>query len=227
MDYRTFDLTLISANDLKKAFLFGKSDVYAVAYISGTAGNQMLRTPIDKNGGSNPTWNCPMKFTLDFAAILQNRLRLIVEINAVGMFGDKHLGEVHFKFMENCGSNSEQMFVSPRVISPSGKKKGYLNVTYRVGEKISGNSLETLTGYPSRMVVGSCPAYQPPVAEYAYLHQQQPGYGGYPLPPPPGYGGYPPQMGYGYPAGSSAAFTLSLYITCISLFVSMFILLYV
>ncbi|KAI3522381.1 hypothetical protein L1887_00119 [Cichorium endivia] len=219
MDYRTLDITLVSAKGIKKASLFGKSDVYAVAYISGTASYQKPRTLVDKDGGSNPTWNFPMKFTVDEAAGLQNRLTLVVEIKAVGIFSDKNLGEVRVPIKEllegvSTKGKTEQL-ASYQVRKPSGKPKGYLSLSYKFGEKFSGKAEDPVTAYPPGMAVGSSSAYAPPAGQYypppaagyppqtqagyAYQHQQQPGYGGYP-PPPPGYGGYPPQQGYGYPA---------------------------
>ncbi|KAK1417869.1 hypothetical protein QVD17_27003 [Tagetes erecta] len=68
---------------------------------------------------------------------------------------------------------------------------------------------------PPAVATGAYPppggAYYPPPAGYPNQQPQtayaygggyppQPGYSGYPPPPPPGYGGYPPQAGYGgYP----------------------------
>ncbi|CAI9272175.1 unnamed protein product [Lactuca saligna] len=218
MNYRTLDLTLISAKGIKKPSLTGKPDVYAVAYISGTTTitKQKLKTHVDKDGGSNPTWNFPMKFTVDEAAGLQNRLTLVVEIKAVGTFSDKNLGEVRVPVKELLQGSSTQQLVSYQVRKHSGKPNGFLSFSYKLGEKFSGKAEEPVMAYPPGMAVGSSAAYAPPYEAagryyqqapaatgypgYAYQHQQQPGYGGYPPPPPPGYGGYPPQQGYGYPA---------------------------
>ncbi|KAL7597108.1 hypothetical protein Lser_V15G27973 [Lactuca serriola] len=226
MEYRTLDLTLVSAKGIKKASLIGKPDVYAVVYISGARSNQKLRTPVDKDGGSDPTWNFPLSFTVDEAAGLQNRLTLVVKIKAVGIFSDKNLGEVRVPIKELLEGVSiegkTQQLVSYQVRTKSGKTKGFLSFSYKFGEKFSGKAEEPVTAYPPGMAVGSSSAYaqpygaaaaaggyyQPPATGYphqpqtgyAYQHQQQPGYGGYPPPPPPGYGGYPPQQGYGNPA---------------------------
>ncbi|KVH89871.1 protein SRC2-like [Cynara cardunculus var. scolymus] len=224
MDYRTLDLTIVSAKGLKKASLIGKMDVYAVASIFGTAGNvQKYKTPVDKDGGSDPTWNIPMKFTVDEAAGLQNRLTLVIEIKAVGMFGDKDVGEVHVpikELLEGVKAEGREMkFVSYQVRRPSGKPKGDLSFSYKFGENFSGKAAEEpVTAYPAGMAVGTSSSYPPAYAAaggyypppangyppqsqtgYAYQHQQQPGHAAYPPPPPPGYGGYPPQQGYGYP----------------------------
>ncbi|MFS7993067.1 hypothetical protein Hanom_Chr12g01089741 [Helianthus anomalus] len=66
MEYRTLDLTLVSAKRLTKA---GKLNVYAVASISDSIIGklQKFKTLIDKHGGSDATWNFPMKFTVNEA----------------------------------------------------------------------------------------------------------------------------------------------------------------
>ncbi|KAI3687313.1 hypothetical protein L1987_81008 [Smallanthus sonchifolius] len=215
MECRILDITLISAKGLKKASLIGKMDVYAVAYISGLGNSHELKTHVDKDGGSEPSWNYPMKFTVDEAAGLQNRLTLVVKIKHKGTFGGKEVGEVNVPIKEllegvTKEGKSEQL-VSYQVRTPSGKPKGDLKFSYKFGEKF----VEAVQAYPAPdgMAVGSSSGYQqrfgagggyyPPPAGYApqpqagYAYpQQQPGYG-YPPPPPPG--GYPPQPGYGYP----------------------------
>ncbi|MFS8021990.1 putative C2 domain-containing protein [Helianthus anomalus] len=225
MECRTLDITLISAKGLKKASLIGKMDVYALVYISGAANTQKLKTPVHKDGGSDPSWNFPMKFTVDEAAGLQNRLTLVVEIKHDGTFGDKDVGLAHVPIKELLDGLSKdwtsEKQVSYQVRTPSGKQKGSLNFSYKFGEKLTAKVVEeAVTAYPvTGMAVGSSSGYQQPYAVapggyyppgaaggyppqpqpgYAY-QQQQPGYG-YPPPPPPGYAGYPPQQpGYGYP----------------------------
>ncbi|KAI3792822.1 hypothetical protein L2E82_06713 [Cichorium intybus] len=165
MDYRTLDLTLFSATGLKNgATLFGKSDVYAVAYIYGSHTIQKLT--VHKNGGSNPTWNFPMKFTVDYAAILQKRVGIVVEIKAVGIFSDKKLGEVRRPFvgevLEDVSTERKwqtSMVASYQVRTPSGKPKGYLSFSYRFGGEFSGNVKEAVTAYPFLMAVGNSSMY--------------------------------------------------------------------
>ncbi|KAK1436008.1 hypothetical protein QVD17_01783 [Tagetes erecta] len=168
MEYRTFNLTIVSATDLKKPRFTTKSDIYAVAFISGTIGKpQKQRTNVHKNSDSDPTWNFPMKFLIDEAAGVQNRLTLVIKIKAVGFFGGRNMGEVHVPVKELLdGLNSDKKMmqrVSYQVRRSSGKLQGVLNLCYEFGEKI----IEPVTAYP-------------------------PGYG-YPPQAPPVYGGYPPQ----------------------------------
>ncbi|KAK9079878.1 hypothetical protein SSX86_001551 [Deinandra increscens subsp. villosa] len=219
MEHRILDITLISAKGLKKASLIGKMDVYAVAYISGAGKSEKLKTHVDQDGGTEPSWNFPMKFTVDEAAGLQNRTTLVIEIKHEGTFGNKEVGEARVPIKELLEGVSKEgksdQFVSYQVRTPSGKPKGNLNFSYKFGEKFKVE--EAVPAYPAGMAVGSSSGYQQPYAAgaaggyypppaggyppqgqpgYAYQHQQQPGYG-YPPPPPPG--GYPPQQGYGYP----------------------------
>ncbi|KAM0029672.1 putative C2 domain-containing protein [Helianthus debilis subsp. tardiflorus] len=95
----SLELTIISAKDLYNVNIFAKMNVYAVVYITGNQ-DQKQKTHADEDGDSNPTWNHRMKFTIDESAALQNRLTLVVKIKAVGMFGDKDVGEVHVPVKE-------------------------------------------------------------------------------------------------------------------------------
>lgn len=154
-----------------------------MVYISGNGGRvQKLKTPVDKNGGTDPTWNFPMKFTVNEAAGLQHRLTLVIKIKAVGLFGGKTLGEVKVpvnKLLEGVTPEGKAMqFVSYEVRRKSGRSHGFLSFSYKFGEKFE----EPVMAYP--------PSYT--AARGYYQQQQQPGYTGYPPPPPPGYGGYPP-----------------------------------
>lgn len=215
MECRTLELKIISAKGLKKATLIGKMDVYAVVSISGASGKpSKLRTPVAQDAGTEPTWNFPMKFTIDERAGLQNRLTLLVEIKHEGTFGDKEIGEANVPIRELLdgikkeGKGEEEQPFSYQVLTPSGKPKGTLNFSYKFGEKFTVDEPVKACATPTGMVVGSSSGYQqpyyppppgyapPPQPGYAYPPQQpQPGYG-YPPPPPVAYGGYPPPQGY-------------------------------
>ncbi|KAI3821958.1 hypothetical protein L1987_09536 [Smallanthus sonchifolius] len=204
MEYRTLNLTLVSAQGLKKTSFMGNMDVYAVASISGTVGKgQKFRTCVHKNGGSDPTWNFPMKFVIDEAAGLQNRLTLVVKIKAACMFGGWNLGEVHVpvkELLEGVKDEGKAMqSVSYQVRRPSRKPKGVLSFKYEVGEKVIGKTEEPVTAYPARGVgVGSSSGY--PAGGYGYGYPyQQPGYGYYPPPSAPVV--HPRRSGMGFGTG--------------------------
>lgn len=226
MDLRTLEITVISAKDIKDVNLISKMDVYVVVSINGDSRSKQ-KTPIDRDGGTCPTWNTLMKFTLDESAAQQNRLTLSFKLRCERAFGDKDIGEVNVPIKEllnSAGASNTTQFVTYQVRKPSGKPKGELNLSYKFGEKaVSPSAPEApaavmayppaasvtpkadapVTAYPAAVAASS--SVYPPVAAYPPAPA---GYG-YPPPPPPGYGytpapaqagyGYPPQPGYGYP----------------------------
>ncbi|KAJ9181931.1 hypothetical protein P3X46_005974 [Hevea brasiliensis] len=225
MEQRTLDINVISAKDLKDVNIFSKMDVYAVVSISGDSQlpKQKTRTHVDREGGTNPTWNFPAKFTIYETPAQQSRLNLVFKLRCDRALGDKDIGEVNVpvkELLDSMGDGKSMQFVIYQVRKPSGKPKGELSFSYKFGdkfdsgpEKVGGKADQPVTAYPAPpppMVgpssapyggLGPYPTAPPPpqpVAGYAYP-PPHPGYG-YP-PPPPGYG-YPPpppQVSYGYP----------------------------
>lgn len=62
----TLELKIICATDVTHSNMTDKIDVYAVASINGdNAQTQAVKTPIDYDGGSNPTWNHSVKFSVN------------------------------------------------------------------------------------------------------------------------------------------------------------------
>ncbi|GFP83447.1 hypothetical protein PHJA_000488100 [Phtheirospermum japonicum] len=146
MDYRTLEITLQYAKDLNNVNLITKMDVYAVVSIAGgdKSSKQKTKTPVDHDGNTNPTWNFPMKFTVDEAALQMNRLTLDFKLICERALGDKDIGEVHVPIKElldtpakATGADGKQ-FVSYQVRKPSGKPKGQLHFSYQFGEKVVG-----------------------------------------------------------------------------------------
>ncbi|TKY54140.1 xyloglucan glycosyltransferase 12 [Spatholobus suberectus] len=208
MEHRTLELNLASAKDLKDVNLFSKMDVYAVVSLSG---NQKIKTPVDRNGGTNPTWNFPMKFAIDELLARQNRLTLEIKLRCErSLAADKDVGQVHVplrELLDQTGDGKSFQHVSYQVRKPSGKPKGALNFSYKFEEKLAAPptaptapavpKAEPVTAYPAP-TAGSTSSlypsvYSPPPPKYAA------GYGNPPPPPPPQTGyGYPPQAGYAY-----------------------------
>lgn len=222
MEQRTLEITVISAKDLHKVNLISKMDVYAVVSIlAGDTPHQLFKTPVDKEGGSNPTWNFTFKCNIDEAAAQQSRLALVFKLKSERVLGDKEIGEVRVpikELLDSPGSGNAKQFVSYQVRKPDGKPRGFVSFSYQFGEKTS-KVVEPVTAYPmppQANVVGTssgsgayhkaetyppAPAYGAPVGgyghppQYAYPAQQA-----YPPPAQHGYGGYPAQQaGYGYP----------------------------
>ncbi|XP_076939369.1 protein SRC2-like [Bidens hawaiensis] len=138
MEYRKLNLTLVSANGIKKSRFTGSMHVYAVVFISGGK-DQKQRSSTDKHGDSNPTWNVPMKFVIDEEVSVAT---LVVKIKAERMFGGKNLGEVHVPVKELLegfkGNGNAAQTVSYQVLRrPSGKPNGVLSFKYELGEKFT------------------------------------------------------------------------------------------
>ncbi|XP_007035560.2 PREDICTED: protein SRC2 [Theobroma cacao] len=223
MAHRTFEINVISAKGLKNVNLIDKMDVYAIVSLKGDSSKdkQKTKTPVDKDCGKDPTWNFPVKFTIDESLAQKNNLNLKFKIKCERILGDKELGQVNVPVKELLDSTSEggsMKFVSYQVRKPSGKPEGTLNFSYKFGDKVSvpAKSEKTkgdqpVTAYPAHMAAGSSSAapygapgpYPPPQPPgYGYPPQPVPAaYAGYPphAPPPPGYGYPPPPPGYGYP----------------------------
>ncbi|XP_071705395.1 protein SRC2 homolog [Rutidosis leptorrhynchoides] len=185
MEYRTLDLTLISAKGLKThSVLSKKIDTYAVVSITGSRFQQpyKLQTPVDKIGGTEPQWNHPMKFKVEEAAAQQNALTLVIKIKGVRMFGSKKLGEVKVpvkELLEGVTNEGKSVqFVSYQLRKTSGKINGAVSFSYKFGEKFE----EPVVAYP--------PGFDAARGYYAPPIQQ----GYYAPPPAAAYGGYPPQV---------------------------------
>ncbi|KAK6146173.1 hypothetical protein DH2020_020042 [Rehmannia glutinosa] len=191
-------------------------NVYVVVSICGGDKNskQKTKTPADHDGGANPTWGFPMKFTVEEVALQQNRLMLEFKLICERAFGDRDIGEVHVPIKELLDSPAKggaggMKFVSYQVRKPNGKPKGHLTFSYQFIGKI------TSAGDP--LLVVPC-SVNPPTAP---MMEAERGGGYYPprggrYPPPPGYVYplpppgywyrqplpryvYPPQLDYGYP----------------------------
>ncbi|CAM6081785.1 unnamed protein product [Calypogeia fissa] len=184
---RAINLTVISANDLKKVSHFGKQTSYVVAYIYT---NRKQTTTVDNHGGVNPTWNAKLALEADEEQIRQGRLYITLEIHSHGTLGSKIIGTSKIPLSEvskEGSSSSGPQFMAVDVLRPSGKTHGVLNLSIALGEK------RTVPVYQNRMP----PQAYPPATAYGYPPQQ--GYA-----PQQGYPpqGYPPQQGYptqGYP----------------------------
>ncbi|KAM1749577.1 hypothetical protein PS1_010397 [Malus domestica] len=218
MDCRPLEVIIDSANGLKDVNLFSKMDVYALVSVAGDPRNrkQKTKTPVVKDGGTNPQWNSyPIKFTVDEAALLHNRLTLNIKLVSERTLGDTKIGKVKIplkELLDSMGGGDAQKkqikHVSYSVRSSSGKPKGTINFGYKFGDKFSvpephKRSHEPVMAYPVGHP-GSSSGYPPtqaypypPPGAYPPPPHQQPSYG-YAPPPQAGYG-YPPQPGYGYP----------------------------
>ncbi|KAL2530596.1 Calcium-dependent lipid-binding (CaLB domain) family protein [Forsythia ovata] len=217
MEQRILEINSMAGKDLNKVNIITKMAVYAVVSISGgdKKSKQTTKTPVDRDGDTNPTWNFPMKFTVEEAALRQERLTLDFKLVCERALGDKDIGEVHVPIKEFLHSPAaasvgnygrQQQFVSYQVRKPNGQPKGQITFSYKFAEKVGGAAAkideEPVTAYPA---MGPSFAYPPPsLGVYPPFPVDQ-ATGQYPPPvapgvyPPPPPGEYPPPPGYGYP----------------------------
>lgn len=148
MGHRTLEITIQYAEDLSKVNFISKMDVYVVVSISGgdEHSNQKTKTTVSHGDDANPTWSFPMKFTVEEAALLQNRLILDFKIKCERALGDRLIGEVHVPVKElldsplkrrtaSAAAAACRTFVSYQVKKPSGKPKGKLTFSYQFRDK--------------------------------------------------------------------------------------------
>ncbi|KAM7463065.1 hypothetical protein LguiA_031186 [Lonicera macranthoides] len=227
MGYRTLEINLISAKGLKQVNLFTKMDMYAVVSISdGGTKVDKQKTPVDSEGDSNPTWNIPMKFSIDEAAAQQDRLTLIIMLRCERSLGDKDVGEVIVPIkdlLNGAQVGKTTQFVQYQVRKPSGRPKGELSFSYKFDEKVvraektgelaaekicepAAEKVNAFTAYPAPAPTTGTSSMYPSLHEVMAAGAYQAPVGGYhpsaPTPagygyPPPQYGGYPPPQ-YGY-----------------------------
>ncbi|KAK7841992.1 protein SRC2 [Quercus suber] len=183
MSHPTLDISSISAKDLKlkKVSCFSnKMGLYATVSINGSSNSSEQKTPIDKNGGSNPMWNSPMKFIIN--DVLAAQQTVVVKLKAERIIRDKVIGRVRVpmkELLDNYGDSKGENHISYTVVTPSGKAKGVVDLRLKFGE---------LVNYPTGPGHGVVDVYQ---------HPPTPAYGGGHLPALAYGGGYPPAPAYG------------------------------
>lgn len=136
MAYRVLEVTLVSANDLKRVSLFSRPRIYAVASISGFD----LRMPChstqaDQTNGCNPAWNAVAHFPIPAVADTRG-LALHVRLRAQRVhLGDRDIGEVFVPIddlLAGADKGGDPRPVSYQVRRPhSGRAHGVLYFCYK------------------------------------------------------------------------------------------------
>ncbi|XXG54165.1 hypothetical protein AAC387_Pa03g2113 [Persea americana] len=196
MEYRSLDLTIISAKGLKNVNLFAKMNVYAMASLSSDPRTKK-RTPVDKEGGQNPTWNASMEFSIPTSN--PSNLFLHIQLKCRCFLGHCLVGDVHIPVKDLLLADGKPAhFVSYQVRKPSGKPQGVLSLSYKLQDQVAlplpGPGFEQpLPDYHLSMgpVPSACETYpypscyDEPLQSYVY---------GYPPTVPQGYGDVCPPM---------------------------------
>ncbi|KAL1220545.1 SRC2-like protein [Cardamine amara subsp. amara] len=115
----TLELKLVSASNVSHIDATDKIDIYAV--VSVNANNiqkkQAAKTPIDFDGGSNPTWNHTVKFSVNEREANGGSLTIKVKLYSYWLEGedDLYLGEVNVSVDELLVSNPIPPFTNGNV----------------------------------------------------------------------------------------------------------------
>lgn len=129
---RDLEVTLISAEGLKKVKKFGEVVCYAVVYVRA---REKHATRVDKKGGSNPTWNAKFTLTCDESMFQLGTLIMTVEIYSHGTFSNKLVGICKVSLSDVDKKSQQPTPMHYEVRRPSGKARGSLTLTVVAGEK--------------------------------------------------------------------------------------------
>lgn len=187
MEYRSFDLTILSAEDLKRVPRFGKMSTYAIAWVLPY---ERQSTPLDTAGGTKPVWNHKLIFSAPDSAFQQPNSHLTIEIHSRGTLSKNFVGSVFVPLADILRATGEER-LTYQVKRRSGRARGLLNVSVRLGDKTTADATTKAYGAGSS---SNTPVMAYPAGGYGYGNQRQGAY-------PPDYGGqgYPPQYPSAYP----------------------------
>ncbi|CAN8324629.1 unnamed protein product [Cochlearia groenlandica] len=108
----TLELKIISATNLSHMDSTDKIDIYAVVSMNGGGDNsqqkkQAAKTPIDYDGGSNPTWNHTVKFSVNTESLRECSSTVRVKFYSYWLEDedDLYMGEVNVSVQDLLLSN--------------------------------------------------------------------------------------------------------------------------
>ncbi|KAF8680673.1 hypothetical protein HU200_045708 [Digitaria exilis] len=140
MAYRSLEVSLLSARDLKRVNLISRMEVYAVVTISGDPLTRQCTQP-DPYGGRYPTWNATFRFNVPPTADTATGC-LHVLLRTERAMGDRDVGEVIVPLADILAGGGAAASCDPRppqFASYQVRKvhrwepRGMLNVAYRLG----------------------------------------------------------------------------------------------
>ncbi|KAK4785013.1 hypothetical protein SAY86_001702 [Trapa natans] len=164
---RLLEIVVISAKELKNMKHITTMDVYVEATISGDTSAKQI-TPVAKNGGTKPTWNFPMQFTVDTTpeALQRSHPILLLKLRCVRTVrDDKDIGEARVPVEDlfaRSGGGTSDWNVSYPVLMPNGKPRGEVNFSFKFGPEMGAQSLFRPHGYPVMAVPYAVSAPPPP-----------------------------------------------------------------
>lgn len=138
MEYRTLEIKMISAKDVKDVTpFFQKLKVFAYVSIKGDPLNPQTEvTNADGYNKRNPEWNSSLKFTFKESLANQDRLFLKIHLGAKLNFPNKLIGTVIIPLKELFDNPAgHQLSYQVRKIN-SEKSRGTLNLSYKLGDRV-------------------------------------------------------------------------------------------
>ncbi|KAA8538969.1 hypothetical protein F0562_025661 [Nyssa sinensis] len=127
--FHLLELSVISAQDL--APVSKTLRTYGVAWVNP---DRKLRTRIDHQGLTNPTWNDKFVFRVGEKFLNSESSAVMIEIYALGWLRDTPVGSVRVLISNlipptiRKQSNSSRRFVALQIRRPSGRPQGILNM---------------------------------------------------------------------------------------------------
>ncbi|KAI3464471.1 hypothetical protein Pfo_021134 [Paulownia fortunei] len=133
MECRKLEITLVSADDLPDIRSLGMMKVYAKLSIKGESKTKK-RTPVDREGETNPTWNFTIEYIIGEAAVQKQGLDLLIQLYCKRTFGGRFIGEVSIpiKSLFDEGMRAQAVLS----YSVGGTPSGRMNILCSFGEKI-------------------------------------------------------------------------------------------
>ncbi|KAH6832847.1 hypothetical protein C2S53_014358 [Perilla frutescens var. hirtella] len=141
MECRTFEITLISANNLEQFTRLCRMKVYARVSIGGGTEEKGKRTPTDWHGASNPAWNFTLKHTLNESMVQHYNTMLVVKLFSHRRLAcDRYVGEVHTpikQLFDLAAASGGSAILTFPVQKGSASSQGAIRFSYRFGEKVT------------------------------------------------------------------------------------------
>ncbi|KAL3654024.1 hypothetical protein CASFOL_003705 [Castilleja foliolosa] len=145
--YQLLELNIISAQDLSP--VSKNLRTYAVTWINP---DRKLRTLIDQDGQTNPTWNDKFVFRVDNKLLDSETSSVMIEIYAQGWLRDAPVGSVSVLISNLIPPPvreeiSSRRFVALQIRRPSGRPQGILNM----GVSLLDNTMRSMPLFPENV----------------------------------------------------------------------------
>ncbi|KAL0890281.1 hypothetical protein Bca101_014264 [Brassica carinata] len=135
----SLEFKIICATNVSHTNLTDKMDVYAVVSIIGDdSQTQAAKTPTDNDGGTNPTWNHPVKFSVNEKEAHEGLLTVNVKLYSYWLEGSVDL-----------------LMTLP--VEVKGETEAKLSLSYRFKRELAGNMYPSLSDYSSSDSGRTCP----------------------------------------------------------------------